>query len=128
MAEYVKSQYIKRQFGTIDTQRWQELQKMGISPEGMYMLTELLVGRHRNSLGVFYIPFTLATIAKNTGMKEVRVAKVFEELQDKDFLVMIIVFILFLLILFDKLSENNISLIVSGLFGYVVGRTKGGEQ
>ena len=51
--------------------------------------------------------------------------KVFEELQDKDFLVMIIVFILFLLILFDKLSENNISLIVSGLFGYVVGRTKG---
>ena len=33
--------------------------------------------------------------------------KVFEELQDKDFLVMIIVFILFLLILFDKLSENN---------------------
>ena len=54
--------------------------------------------------------------------------KVFEELQDKDFLVMIIVFILFLLILFDKLSENNISLIVSWLFGYVVGRTKGGEQ
>ena len=86
MAEYVKSQYIKRQFGTIDTQRWQELQKMGISPEGMYMLTELLVGRHRNSLGVFYIPFTLATIAKNTGMKEVRVAKVFEELQAQDLL------------------------------------------
>ncbi len=85
MAEYIKHRD-SRIFGTIDTQRWQELQKQGISPEGMYLLTELLVGRFRNSVGVIYIPFPLATLAKITGLEESTVTGAFRELEEKGLL------------------------------------------
>jgi hypothetical protein len=85
MGSYIKNRE-QRHFGTIDSKRWQELQKQGISPKGMYLLTELLVGRFRNAVGVAYIPFTLETLAKVTGMTPDEVAEIFKELQEKDIL------------------------------------------
>lgn len=86
MAEYIKHRDNSRIFGTIDTRRWQELQKQGISPEGMYLLTELLVGRFRNPVGVIYIPFPLATLAKITGMDESTATGAFRELEARGLL------------------------------------------
>jgi hypothetical protein len=85
MGNYIKNPG-QRRFGIIDSNRWQELQKQGISPKGMYLLTELLVGRFRNAVGVAYIPLTHKTLAKITGMTPDEVAETFKELQEKDIL------------------------------------------
>ena len=85
MGHYIKNPR-QRRFGIIDSNRWQELQKQGISPKGMYLLTELLVGRFRNTVGVAYIPLTYETLAKITGMTPDEVAETFKELQEKDIL------------------------------------------
>ena len=86
MAEFVKNNEGKHRYGKIDTKRWQELQKMGISRNGMYILTELLVGRFRNPLGAFYIPFPCMTLAKYTGMTSDEIQEILHELQRYDLL------------------------------------------
>lgn len=56
------------------------------------------------------------------------VEKVFDELEGRDFLVMVIVLGLFFLMYTDKLSEHNISTIMGGIFGYVAARVTDDED